>query len=45
MIILPGIPFCINQKTNPVLKGHVLELWVSELVFQGVGHNTQPHFA
>ena len=44
MVILSGIPFRIHQKTEPVLKGHVLELRISKLVLQGIGHNTQPHF-
>ena len=44
VVILPGIPFRIHQEANSVLKGHVLKLWISELVLQCVGHNTQPHF-
>ena len=44
MVILSGIPFRIHQKTEPVLKGHVLELRIGKLVLQGIGHNTQPHF-
>ena len=26
VVVLSGIPFCIHQKTYPVLKGHILEL-------------------
>ena len=44
MVILSGIPFRIHQKTEPVLKGHVLELRIGKLILQGIGHNTQPHF-
>ena len=32
MVILSGIPFRIHQKTEPVLKGHVLELRIGKLV-------------
>ena len=44
MVILSSIPFLIHQKTEPILKGHVLELRIGKLVLQGIGHNTQPHF-
>lgn len=44
MVILSGIPFRIHQKTEPVLKGHALELRIGKLVLQRVGHNAQPHF-
>jgi len=44
MVILSGIPFRIHQKTEPVLKGHALELRIGKLVLQRIGHNAQPHF-
>jgi hypothetical protein len=38
MVILSGIPFRIHQKTEPVLKGHALELRIGKLVLQRIGH-------
>ena len=44
VVILPGVPFRIHQEADSVLKGHVLELGICKLVFQGIGHDAQPHF-
>lgn len=44
-VYLEQLPeFRIHQKTEPVLKGHALELRIGKLVLQRVGHNAQPHF-